>query len=432
MKRVPRLPALASLTILTLMLAAIATGAQTRAQSAEQGELRVYVCCAAGEADLAIREQINAAFEAAHPGVTIKQEVLPADTDYFEKLQTMIAAGDVPDVFDMWEGFVQPYAEAGHLMSLDSYMQSGSLTKDQFDPRILELNSWNGQVYSMPIEYVPYPAVLYYNPALFEAAGLQPPDATWTWTELRDAAIKLTIAEGGDTSQWGLLFDYKFFPQWLSWIWSAGSDFFNADQTACNLTDPTVTQTLQFWGDLVTKDKVVPPPDVLDSFQGAANGFAAGKVAMYFGVGWDAPTFDTVQGLQYGMAPLPKSPSGGAATYLMNLTWGVSADTDMPQTAYDYTAFFATEGEKLRLDMISSVPAYLPLAQEWLTPEKEAKGYQLYLDAAKEAHVPGAGAKWAKISSLAQGGLDLLFAGESSAEDVASQVCSQVDRELKR
>jgi multiple sugar transport system substrate-binding protein len=432
MKRVPRFPALATLTILTLVLGVIGTGAQTRAQSGEQGELRVYVCCATGEADLAIRDQVNKAFEAAHPGVTVKQEVLPANTNYFEKLQTMIAAGDVPDVFDMWEGFVQPYAEAGHLLALDPYMQAGSVTKDQFDPRILELNSWNGQVYSMPVEYVPYPAVLYYNPALFEAAGLQPPDATWTWTELRDAAIKLTKTEGGDTTQWGLLYDYNFYPQWLSWIWSTGSDFFNADQTACNLTDPTVTDALQFWADLITKDKVVPPPDVLKSFQGVANGFASGKVAMYFGAGWDAPTFDTVEGLEYVMAPLPKSPSGGAATYLMNLTWGVSAKTDMPQTAYEYAAYFATEGERMRLDLISSVPAYLPLAQDWLTPEKEAKGYQLYLDGAQQAHVPGAGAKWEKISVLAQGGFDLLFAGQATAEDVANQVCRQVDRELGR
>src|SRR4051794_36960667 len=108
MKRVPRFPALAILAILTVVMTVIGTGAPTRAQNAEQGELRVYVCCAAGEADLTIREQINKDFEAAHPGVTVKQEVLPAGTNYFEKLQTMIAAGDVPDVFDMWEGFVQP------------------------------------------------------------------------------------------------------------------------------------------------------------------------------------------------------------------------------------------------------------------------------------------------------------------------------------
>ena len=216
MNQIPRIPAL--VTILVLIMAMIGTRAQTRAQEPayEQGELRVYVCCASGEADLQIREQINKAFEEAHPGVTIKQEVLPANTNSFEKLQTMIASGDVPDVFDMWEGFVQPYAEAGHLLSLDQYMQPGGLTKDQFDPQILALNSWNGQLYSLPIEYVPYPAGLYYNPTLFQEAGLQPPDATWTWTELRDAAIKLTKSDGGDTQQWGLLYDYNFYPQWLS------------------------------------------------------------------------------------------------------------------------------------------------------------------------------------------------------------------------
>ncbi|MEA2524642.1 MAG: multiple sugar transport system substrate-binding protein [Thermomicrobiales bacterium] len=434
MKRIHRFPALTAVTILLLVMAATGAASHVRAQDPayEQGELRVYVCCASGEADLAIREQINKAFEAAHPGVTVKQEVLPANTNYFEKLQTMIAAGDTPDVFDMWEGFVQPYAEAGHLLALDPYMQPGGLTKDQFDPQILELNSWNGQLYSLPIEYVPYPAALFYNPKLFQEAGLQPPDATWTWTELRDAAIKLTKSDGGDTQQWGLLYDYAFYPQWLSWIWSSGTDFFNADQTKCNLTDPAAVSALQFWADLVNKDKVVPPPGVVESFQGVANGFKAGNVAMYFGAGWDPPGFDAVPDLQYGMAPLPKSPTGGQSTYLMNLTWGISAKTEMPRTAWEYARYFATEGERLRLESISSVPSYLPLASEWLTPEKEAKGYQLYLDGVQHANVPGAGAKWEKISVIAQSELDLLFAGDASAEDVAKRICTQVDRELAR
>lgn len=432
MKRSRLFPAL--FTVFLLVLSAVGQRAQVRAQDPayEEGELRVFVCCAAGEADLQIREQINTSFEESHPGVTIKQEVLPAGTDYFEKLQTMIAAGDLPDVFDMWEGFVQPYAEAGHLLNLDPYLQASGLTADQFDPRILELNSWNGSLYSLPIEYVPYPAALFYNVKLFQEAGLTPPDDTWTWDQLRDAAIQLTKKDGDNTTQWGLLYDYNFYPQWLSWIWANGTDFFNADGTACNLTDPAATSALQFWADLVNVDHVAPPNAVLQGFQGAANGFMSGQVAMYFGAGWDPPGFDAVDGLEYAMAPAPKSPTGGQATYLMNLTWGISPDSEMKQTAWEYTQYFATEGERLRLESISSVPAYLPVAAEWLTPEKEAKGYGLYLDAAQYAHVPGAGEKWGRISTMAQGELDLLFAGEASAEEVAGRICDQVDRELKR
>lgn len=45
---------------------------------------------------------------------------------------------------------------------------------------------------------------------------------------MRDAATKLTKTEGDKTTQWGVLFGSGF-PDWLSWIWSNGSDFFNAD-----------------------------------------------------------------------------------------------------------------------------------------------------------------------------------------------------------
>lgn len=403
------------------------------AQSYEQGELRVFVCCAGGEADLEVRDRINKAFEAAHPGVTIKQETLPAGTNYFEKLQTLIASGTPPDVFDMWEGYVQPYAAAGHLLDLEPFFAADpDIKKDDFDPRMLEVDSWNGRVYSLPIEFVPYPAALFYNVDLFDQAGLAYPDDTWTWKELREAALKLTRTEGDRVTQWGLLFDYTFYPTWLSILWANGADFFTADQSKCAVTEPAAVEALQWWADLVTKDKVAPGPGVLQGFQGAANGFKTGTVAMYLGAGWEPPDFDKTANLRYAMAPLPRSLKGQRGTYLMLLTWAISPQTKMKQTAWEYVKYFATEGEKERLATISSIPAYKPLYSLWLTPEREQKGYELYIDGLQYARVPGAGAKWEKISTLAQAELDLLFAGQTTAAEAAAKICQQTDEELAR
>lgn len=426
-----------SSVVLVMLLVITGLGIAARPATAqepayEEGELRVFVCCPGGEADLKIRDEINKAFEANHPGVKIKQEVLPAGTNYFEKLQTLIAAGNVPDVFDMWEGFVQPYAEAGHLLELDPFLEASGVGKDQFEPRILELNSWNGKLYSFPIEYIPYPAALFYNKKLFQEAGLQPPDSTWNWNTVRDAALKLTKRSGDRVEQWGILFDYNFYPTWLSFIWANGGDFFTPDQTKCAVTDPPATQALQFWADLVTKDQVAPPPAILQGFNGAANGFKSGKVAMYLGAGWEAPEFDATRGLDYGIVPVPMSLNGGRATYLMNLTWAISSKTKMKRTAWEYVLYFATEGERQRLQVISSVPAYKPLVAEWLTPEKEQRGYAIYLEGVQYAHIPGAGAKWEKISTLAQSELDRLFAGKAPADEVAKKICEQTDAELQR
>ena len=73
MKRVRLFPAL--ITVFLLVIAAVGQRAHAGAQDPayEEGELRVFVCCASGEADLEIRDQINKSFEESHPGVTIKQ-----------------------------------------------------------------------------------------------------------------------------------------------------------------------------------------------------------------------------------------------------------------------------------------------------------------------------------------------------------------------
>jgi len=409
------------------------TSPSGKQESYERGVLRVFVCCPGGEEDLKIRDRINRAFEARHPGVTVKQETLPAGTNYFEKLQTMIAAGNPPDVFDMWEGYVQPYAQAGQLLDLDPYLQSDpTISKADFDPRILEVNSWNGKVYSLPIEYVPYPAALFYNKDLFARAGVKPPDSSWDWRDVLEAARRLTVTQGGKVTQWGIAFDYSFYPTWLYWIWANGADVFNKDQTACALTDPKATQAIQFWADMLTRYKVAPTATTLKMLGGPANAFKTGKVAMYLGAGWEPSGFDQNPRLRYGFALVPKGLTGQRATYLMNLTWAISPQSKMQRTAWEYVKYFATEGEKLRLEVISSVPSYKPLYSQWLTPEKEKKGYGIYIEEAKYAHIPGAGAKWDKISTIIQSELDLVFSGREQASQAAAKVCPRVNAELQR
>jgi hypothetical protein len=81
------------------------------APAVEQGELAILLCCSSAE-DLENRAKWNAQWVEAHPGVTVNQEAVPAGQNYFEKLQTLIAADTMPDLFLYGKG-VQPYAANG-------------------------------------------------------------------------------------------------------------------------------------------------------------------------------------------------------------------------------------------------------------------------------------------------------------------------------
>jgi multiple sugar transport system substrate-binding protein len=147
----------------------------------EQGELRLLVCCSSPE-DLENREKWNTAWAAKYPGVKVTQEALPAGQNYFEKLQTLIAANTMPDLYDMWEGYIQPYAENGALMDLDPFFAADDkVKKDQLVPAALEGGAWQGRVYAFCQGFMPGPVSLYYNPGHFQAAGLKEPDENWKW-----------------------------------------------------------------------------------------------------------------------------------------------------------------------------------------------------------------------------------------------------------
>src|SRR5262249_49574583 len=146
-------------------------------------------------------------FTKQHPGLHAKAEYLPAGVDYFAKLQTLIASNTVPTLFDMWEGYVQPYAAAGLLEDLTPFVQADPTLKlHDFYPSTIAVNSYQGRLYAIPFTGVANP-ILYYNADLLDKAHIKHPDASWTWDTLRSAARTLTVRNGSTTTQWGVGFD---------------------------------------------------------------------------------------------------------------------------------------------------------------------------------------------------------------------------------
>ena len=250
----------------------------------EEGELKILLCCS-GPEDIENRQKWNTSFEASHPGVKIIQDTVPAGQNYFEKLQTLIAADIMPDCYDMWEGYIQPYAENGALLNLDPFFDADPLVaKEDLVPAAVEGGGWQGSIYAFCQGFMPGPISLFYNVDHFDAAGLDYPTPDWTWDDMRAAAQQLTSAP----TQWGLTYSLWFVP-WLYWVWSNGGDLFNADQTKCTLTEPAAYEALQYWADMVLTDQTTLPSSEAQAMQGPENAFGTGSVSMYLGNCWDVP-----------------------------------------------------------------------------------------------------------------------------------------------
>ena len=404
----------------------------------DQGELKILLCCYTDET-LGLQTRYNADFEATYPGVTVNQEQTPAGQNYFEKLQTLIAAGTPPDVFDMWEGYVGPYAANGVLQDLTPYIDVDPEWKmDDFQPAAVAASSWRGRLYALVRDFYPGPSLFYYNTDLFDKASLEYPNADWSWDDMRAAgkALSMDTAGSGAINQWGLAYETWFVP-WLHWIWSNGGDIFNADETKSTLTDPKTVEALQYWADLAIEDKAAMPSAELSAMQGAPNAFKTGTIGMYLGYTWNIAEMTAAreEGLNWSTCLPPKANSGGRVFYMHLECWASAKETKVPKTAWRYIRDYQ---EKAVAEFVTYYPG-IPLLKDkidlFLTPEHIAYGWDKIPDIIadpKNIRIPGSGAKWDKISGLIQAELDLVFIGEKSAKEAAETAAPLVDEELAR
>ena len=395
-------------------------------------ELRMLVCCYT-EPETKLREAFNEQHKAAHSGLTIDMELLAGGQNYFEKLQTQIAAGTMPDLYDMWEGYIQPYAKNGALVNMDPYLENDpKIKKADLVPAAVEAAAWEGSIYALLIGFMPGPASVYYNADHLSEAGIAEPTSDWSWDDLREMAKGLVKGSGDVPERYGLAFDLWFVP-WTYWIWSNGGDVFNAEQTKATLSDPKAAEALQYWADIVNVDKSAMPTDSIRAVQGGVNALKTGVTSLYLGNTWDVAALKETTDLNWKAVLSPKSNAGTRTWYEHTWCWGISTQSKNPDIAWEYARDFVLN--RVIDDATPTIPPLKQLLETFNTETNQKLGYGPLITIANEPsqfRIPGAGAKWDKISGMIQSELDLVFLGEKSAADAAATVSPQIDEELAR
>ena len=127
-------------------------------------------------------------FEAANPDIKVNLEITVSD-GLPARIQTALVSGSPPDLIEAQHGWVAPYAQAGLLLPLDDVLED----KEDYVPAALDYDTWDGKLWGIPYRIETHGVI--YNKGTFKAAGLDPEKPPQTWTELVDAAKKLTGGE---------------------------------------------------------------------------------------------------------------------------------------------------------------------------------------------------------------------------------------------
>ncbi len=117
-----------------------------------------------------------AAFEKAHPNVTIKMQAV-ADDPYKAKIRVVMASGDIPDIYFTWVGeYTRQFVKTGRALDITRYLQTPAW-QDRFLPATLDAYRIDGKLYGVPIEVDA--KFIVYNKTSFAKAGITSPPADW-------------------------------------------------------------------------------------------------------------------------------------------------------------------------------------------------------------------------------------------------------------
>jgi len=308
-----------------------ATDAPTTAPSGEKVTITLATWAGADESKelQAVIDKVNAEatdFEIVHQ---------PNPADYYTKVQTMIAGNTAPDLMWLSQEYVANFADNGAIMDITDQVAALSdmpaAQLDDYYPGSIAVAKYNDRLYGLP--WIAQPVVLYYNPDMFEAAGVAPPDETWTWDTFKDAARQLTLKDAsGNITQYGTAFNG--WPPIHMFIWQAGGEVITPDLKSSPVDSPEAIQGAEFYADVIYNPEYAVPEEVIKE-QGFGEMAKAGKVAMFFGGAADDLDYaheKDPQNARMMMALVPKGPKD-RTTFAWTAITAVSSQSANPDLA---------------------------------------------------------------------------------------------------
>jgi multiple sugar transport system substrate-binding protein len=252
----------------------------------------------------------------------------PAPADYYTKLQTSLAGGAGADFMWLSQEYVAGYASRGALLDLTDLLgtvDSPAADLASYFEDVTKVAQYQDRVYGLP--WISQPVVLYYNPELFEAAGVDPPDDSWDWDTFSETATELTTDTDGDGTPDQYGFTANGWPPIHQFIWQAGGEVITPDLASSPIDTPEAIMAAEQYASLIWNPECCPSEETITE-QGFNDMFKAGTVAMF--MGGAADTFDGLDVV--GASVVPSGPESRANLAYVAVT-GVNARVANPDLA---------------------------------------------------------------------------------------------------
>jgi multiple sugar transport system substrate-binding protein len=288
------------------------------------------------------------AFKKENPETGVKMVSVRWE-DYYQKMPAAVQAGKGPDVGIMHADQISMSAAHRVLRPLDDFAEQLGFQESDFAPDVWRAGVYQGKRYGIPLDM--HPLGLFYNKAVLDKAGLEPKAPTDR--ESFEAALD-ELKGKGIQGNWVPPFVFTGGFMFQSLLWQFGGDLTNEDGTKATWSSDAGVQAMDYLRGMIKKG--YSPNNVAQDADNIA--FKNGQSAFIWQGAWGIGDYSSTEGLEWGLAPLPKIGDQPAA-------WSNSHQFVVPVGLSDRKL----EGARDFIDFVTNSPSW---AESGMIPARKS------------------------------------------------------------
>ena len=298
--------------------------------------------------------------------------------DYWTMLSAAAQGGELPDVFWMHANESTRYMSNDMLLDLtDKIAASDKVVYENYLEDLWGIYTYEDKLYAVPKDVDTI--ALWYNKEIFDQAGVEYPNDTWTWEDFIEAAT--TIYE--NTGIYGYAVSSDDYQEgYASWIYSYGGSMIDYDPLQSGWDKAETIEAMELLDTLLKSGAVPSQEEISENSKDVL--FNSGKVAMVTLGSWmlaGEKAMDEEFQAKIDVEVLPMSSKTGERHCIYNgLGWAAAANTDMPDEAWACIEYLGSEEAQLKqAELGVTMSAYLDTSDDWINAAPQWN-LQAYID----------------------------------------------------
>lgn len=324
-------------------------------------------------------------FEQQNPGIKI--DFYQAGN--FDKLLTMIASDDAPEVFAVYSiSAGRELAKRGAVLDLRPYLSDINVSVDDFWPALKDYMFINEGLYGLPENAGV--DIFYYNKKLFDFNGVPYPPADWSYQTFLSSAKKVTGTIDG-VKNYGIP-DYPF---WRIFFQNDAA-MFNDTLDKFTINSPAGKEAMQIYYNLLFKENCLPSASERASMEEGKsmteNPFTMGTYGMIFSGHWMTGNFRNIKDFEWDIQRPPRIKNNRAPFASKVYMIPKSIKKERFDATLKFIAYLMTDNNmKFIAERADGLPSRISSSKKPFVLFNEnypkEKNNQIYLDAMETAYI---------------------------------------------